>query len=277
MTPPPTPASSAPTQIIIPENGGPSRNRLYILIALGAILIGGLYWFLSSGNEEVAQVTPTPTSTPRATVTATPAPKTLGTLIGGTAETITLANTGDPSTDFWAKVNALSLSGGEMRRLAVKAATKENGELTPIELLDRFIISYPAELKNQLSGESAIVVYGQREAFDAKGTIIPVPPIQKRVVLISELRDSAAVTSTLKTWEATMTNALAPLFKYNKAKAATQAFLDNIYQGKALRYKNFAYPDNTIDYSIVQASNGKIYLVITHSREAIFGTIDKLR
>jgi hypothetical protein len=276
ITPPPTPMSSSP-QIIIPENASPSRNRLYLLIVVGAALVGGLYWFLSKGEDELAQTTPTPTTTPRPTITATPAPKTLTTLIGGSAETISLSNSGDPSADFWTKVNALSLSGGEMRRLAVSSQTKESGELTPVELLDRFIVSYPAELKSLLTGESAIIAYGQKEAFDTKGIIIPAAPLQKRIILISELRDSTAVQSTMKTWESTMTNALTSLFKYNKAKAATQSFLDNIYQSKAIRYKNFAYPDNTIDYGIVQASNGKVYLVITHAREAIFATIDKLR
>lgn len=277
VTPPPTPSSVMPSQIIIPENNGSSRNRLYILVALGAILIGGLYWFLSSQNDEVAQTTPTVSATPRITPTATPAPKTLTTLIGGTAQTIELANTGNAITNFWSKVDALALSGAEMRRISVTATTKEQGELTPLELLDRLLISYPAELKTLLTGETAIAVYGQREAFDAKGTIIPVPPVQKRIILFAEIRDSAATTTALKNWEPSMTNALSSLFRLTKTKAATATFLDNIYQTKAIRYRNFAYPDNTMDYSIVQASNGKIYLVFTHSREAVFAGIDKLR
>jgi hypothetical protein len=276
VTPPPTPATPAVPQVTVPPTSSGSRSRLYTLIILGALLVGSLYWFLSRDTQEVAVATPTPTATARPTASATPMPKTLAVLLGGASESIALTASGDPSTDFWAKINALTLLGGEFRRLSVTTPAKGAIELTPLELMDRFIISYPAELKNLLAGETAIAAYGQRESFDAKGVLVPAAPIKKRLVLISEVKDPIALGPVMKTWESGITNALASLLKYTKTKPATQNFLDNLYQAQAVRYKNFPWADSTIDYSMVKASNGKTYLMITSSREATFATIDKL-
>ena len=54
-------------------------------------------------------------------------------------------------------------------------------------------------------------------------------------------------------------------------------FLDTNYNGVSIRYKNFPYADKSVDYAIVTALNGKNYLVITGSREAMYGSIDKLK
>jgi len=53
----------------------------------------------------------------------------------------------------------------------------------------------------------------------------------------------------------------------------TGQFRDNSYQGVAIRFKNFPNPDRSIDYAVM-SSNGKTYLVLAGSREAMFAAID---
>ena len=53
----------------------------------------------------------------------------------------------------------------------------------------------------------------------------------------------------------------------------TGPFVATSYKGTPVRFKNFPYPDHSIDYTFVQY-NGKTYLVVAGSREAMFVTID---
>ena len=74
-----------------------------------------------------------------------------------------------------------------------------------------------------------------------------------------------------------MSQDLIDLFLLNPAKAATTTFLDNTYQGVAIKYRNFPDLNKTIDYAIVTAKNGETYLVITNSREHMYAIIDKIK
>ena len=145
-----------------------------------------------------------------------------------------------------------------------------------LELFDRLLISYPADVRTTLGTDALILAYGQREAFDARGTLIPTSPVQKRLIFVTEVRDAALLTSTMRTWEAAMTNALASLLNFVKSKAASPLFLDNIYRGTSIRYRNFAFADSTMDYAIATDIDGKQYLFLTNSREAIYRALDRL-
>lgn len=76
----------------------------------------------------------------------------------------------------------------------------------------------------------------------------------------------------LRFWEETMKTDLKPLHLGLKDQpVATEEFLDNIYQGVAIRYINFPYPDLSIDYAIIDNQ-----LIIATSRESIYAVIDAL-
>ncbi|OGN12734.1 MAG: hypothetical protein A3C71_01610 [Candidatus Yanofskybacteria bacterium RIFCSPHIGHO2_02_FULL_43_15c] len=51
---------------------------------------------------------------------------------------------------------------------------------------------------------------------------------------------------------------------------------DSFYRGVKIRYANFSYANQAIDYAIITAKNGNDYLIIANSREQVYSIIDKL-
>ncbi len=265
------PAPTPMPQVISPPSRRGAGRRVLFLLLLAVLLGGAVFWLFLPQEEEIAEVTPTPERT------ATPTPiRTLRSIFGVPASTITLSASGNPASEFSTQFGALTLSSGELRPLSVTSATKAGGDLTMLELFDRLLISYPADVRTTLGTDALILAYGQREAFDARGTLIPTSPVQKRLIFVTEVRDAALLTSTMRTWEAAMTNALASLLNFVKSKAASPLFLDNIYRGTSIRYRNFAFADSTMDYAIATDIDGKQYLFLTNSREAIYRALDRL-
>ncbi|MBI2669890.1 MAG: hypothetical protein HYX20_01995 [Candidatus Yanofskybacteria bacterium] len=78
-------------------------------------------------------------------------------------------------------------------------------------------------------------------------------------------------------WEGAMTQTIANLFQFDSAKTASIGFLDNTYNGVAVRYRNFPDPNSTIDYAVIQAKNGESYLIVVNSREHIYKMVDKIK
>lgn len=81
----------------------------------------------------------------------------------------------------------------------------------------------------------------------------------------------------MQAWEGSgFATAFAKLFQYNTAKQLIAGFSSGTYRQIPVRYQNFSYADQSLDYGIVTASNNKNYLVITSSRESLFFVIDQL-
>ena len=69
-----------------------------------------------------------------------------------------------------------------------------------------------------------------------------------------------------------MAEDLRPIFlDHQLEEPATEEFQDNTYKNVNIRYLNFSDPSLTLDYAIVGD-----YLVITTSRESMYGVIDRL-
>ncbi len=271
---PPAPGMSPVT--IPPASGHRPSSRLFVLIIVGALLIGGAYWFLSSqNNQEMAEV-PSPSVSATSRPTIQPRPKTLLDIFAGTPENIELTATGNPLPGFLTAVNALAVTPMQIKRLSITSSLKGSPELGVMDLLNRLLVSYPLTLKNSLASESMALAYGQSETFDSKGQPTT-GTAQKRLALVLEVKDPVAITSILSGWESTMPDALAGIFAFDKKKAASKTFLSNVFQGVSIRYKNFPYADRTVDYTLVPAGNGKAYLVVTNSREATYQIIQKLK
>ena len=270
------PAPTKPVQAMVPPSSGqPSSSRAFLytaIIVLVLLLSGGSYWFM---NRDSVVETPTPSLIVTATATPTPTPP-IGSLITGGTDTIAIATTGDPITDFLAKINALTVAPGEMRKVVITSELKGSGDFTITDLLDRFLISYPSNIKPLLGTDATILVFGQREIFTSKGQLDLAAPSQKRLIFLTEVIDPITLNAFLTTWEPTMADALSPLLGLNKAKAAGTGFLTNTYGGASIRYRNFPYPDRSIDYSLVPGPNSKTYLMVAGSRESALNVVDLL-
>ncbi|MFH0873451.1 MAG: hypothetical protein V1846_01275, partial [Candidatus Komeilibacteria bacterium] len=264
-----TPNPSGPNQFYVPEASvktSSGRSLVFIGIGSAVIVLGVLYWFffIHTPNQIVKEptetFTPVPTATPRIPISS---------LFSGSAGTIALLPT-DSLQTFVNGVKTVNVLAGQLRILAVTASDSSD-VLLPFDLFDRLLLTYPSELKPNIDNDDGVVlVYGQQEVFNNKGQLIQGATSSTRLVLISQVSDSAA--AVLRTWEATMTDNLATLFNVNKTKN-TGEFSDALYQGQPIRFKNFPNPDMSIDYTLV-TYNGASYMIMANSRESMFATIN---
>lgn len=261
----PTPPAGRPapapqkSQIYTPplSTGGisGSRNRLFGIVAGAVVLFGVLYWFLVLRVPEPEIVLETPTPTP----VATPV-QTLNSIFADVTEIEPLAQ----------------ITAGEFRK---------NSQLfnTPglkaklLELIEGVGAKYPVEMEGILGNDAVALWYGQKEFFDNKGQLKTGVSSQARLVIINEVSNTSSAPQVISSWESSMQEDLRLLITLNDSNGLGIDFMDNFYNGVGIRYKNFPYADQSIDYAVVIASNGKSYLVVTGSRESMFAAIDALK
>jgi len=268
-----------PPPITIPEKKvGVNRNVMFSGIAVIALIVLGAYWFfiLRTPNEPIVEI-PTPTPVISETPTPTPTP-TLGSIITGQPIAVELPASGDPQIAFKNTLKSSSISAGKIQ--SINPSIKSGEVITtlkPDALLDKLLVTYPASVKPILAEQDSYFYYfGQSETFDAKGVLTPGTPISQRLVIISEVKNPTLAIESMKTWETTMPADLNLFFDLGYKKGAKATFLDNLYKGNSIRYVNFPWPDKSIDYSFIRASNGKNYLVMANSRQAMYSAIDQL-
>lgn len=249
-----------------------SRNLIFVGIAVVVAILGGLYWyfFIQSPSTDQVVESPVVTFTPRPT--ATPNPDVLSTVFMNRGGTIVLPPSGDPMTAF---NNAISAQPNiTPRTLTVvgiaNGASSSAQAFTITGLLNRFVVSYPPGLQTALGQNYKFLLYGQVESFDSKGRPVINVVSGPRLVMVSEIASSSA--SIFQGWEPTISTNLSGVMAITATKN-TGLFMATSYNGVAVRFKNFPYPDHSIDYALVQY-NGKTYLIIAGSREAMFATID---
>ncbi|OGN23136.1 MAG: hypothetical protein A2918_03805 [Candidatus Yanofskybacteria bacterium RIFCSPLOWO2_01_FULL_42_49] len=248
----------------------------YMLIA-GILVVGGfMYWFLvlRVSEPEVA-VSPTPSPT----ITATPSVKSLSEIFsvsGGTPVNFEVSLSDNISNDFKIFVNALTVSRNEFT--GINLMEDVEGTLVPVSFLNMFdnaLVMYPAGLKDNMA-DSAVLAYGQSETFNMDGTVNLSVQNLKKISFVARVKDKAAVQAIMTDWEFTIADDLADFLSISDTtKEASVNFLDNAYRGAVIRYKNFPWPDITVDYSLVDFG-GQSYLVVAGSREAMYTAIDVL-
>lgn len=281
--PAPMPKKEEPLQIIIPEGGKKmiGGNLLYIGITVIVVLVGAAYWFFVIRNPAIPEAifTPTPSASPTPVAT-------LNQLLSEALPVdIDLSESAIPLIDFNEAVKAQTILGGTTNKLNIKIIHAEGTEPVVTDryaggltgIFDKFLISYPAQLKTILGGETAVLLYGQKEVFTAKGLPDTNAINVKKLIFITEVNDFAMAASISKEWESTMADGLKGIFELDVKKAASKTFLSSLYRETDVKYINFAYPDKTIDYAIIRASNGKNYFVVSGSREAMYEIVDKLK
>jgi hypothetical protein len=138
-------------------------------------------------------------------------------------------------------------------------------------------LAAPQQVLDALAADSVMLAYGQREVFNQAGQVNPNAEVEERFIVVSEARESSFALQGLGIWEPTMVTDMQELFGLSATKESDPQFMNNSYQGAAIRYKNFPHPDRSIDYAVVSGTNGKSYVVITNSRESMFAAIEVLR
>src|SRR3989344_5950464 len=256
------------SQIYIPQEGTKGGNRNILFIGIGAlILVAGIaYWFFVLRLPAPEVVTEIPTPTP----TAIPIQDLNSIFLGTNVENISVK---DPAIDLNTATKILAINGGEFKVLNVTSESK--GQFV-LGLLD-FIAKPVQQLIDNMGSDYKVLLYGQKEIFDSNGQLKINPAVEKRLVFINEVKDALTAVQLGKDWEASMNEDFRPIFEFDPKKKESVDFSNNFYGGFPIRYKNFKYADRSIDYAIVSVSNGKSYLIIAGSREAIYATIDKLK
>ena len=241
--------------------------KFLIVVLVILAVFAGVWYFLARESEEIIIFTPTPTPTPP--------PKTLSQLITSVNQ-ITISSTENFLNALNNKTRLMTLTAGEFTHLII---TNETSGYSISEIFERLNIAPPSGVIESLDGgEWMLFAYGQQEMFDAKGILTFSQTPKIKLGLVAKTNNPDLLRSALNSWEVTMTNDLKNLFNLNAAKAASQMFLDNIYGGADIRYRNFPFADSSIDYAIVNLPRFNLnYFVITNSRESAYSAVDLLQ
>lgn len=251
----------------------PSRKRFSIspkflitVLVILAVFVGAWY-FLTRESEEIIIFTPTPTPTPT--------PLTLFQLITSVNQ-ITISSTENFLNALNNEIKLMTPMAGEFTHLII---TNETGEYSISEIFKRLNINFPSGVIESLDGEDwMLFTYGQQEMFDTKGILTFNQIPKMKLGLVAKTTNPELLRSVLNSWEITITNDWDNLFGLDSKKAMSQVFLDNIYGGADIRYRNFPFADSSIDYAIVNLPKFNLnYFVITNSRESAYSAIDLLQ
>jgi len=261
--------------VTVPGEKNGLNMLFYSLIAGGILIAGGaFYWFYLRPIKTEVVLSPTPTPI----VTPTPAIRNLSDIFKGEPVNFEIKSSENVNGDFKIFVNTLTIANGDF--LKINLVQDVGGSIVSLNWLDMFdiaIANYPSGLKDG-TADSATLVYGQSEKFNKDGTVNSDVKDLKKTAFIARITDAVKVETLMKDWELTITNDLAGfLLIGDTSKEESVNFLNNTYRGVAIRYKNFPFPDTTVDYAIaIVESAGQNYLIITGSREAIYAAIDVL-
>ena len=273
----------APVGIVLPPVNGSRKIRpLFLGLVLLVLVIGGLgiYWMLAPKVEPVP--TPAPTQVVSATPEASAAPGPVDDLnaIFPSHGAITLV--ASRSTEFvpelYSQMVTVSNTGVKNVFLA-PASPLGASETLPFLFTDFVRLSSATDLPTTTNGlddqNFGLVISRQTEKFTSKGALVPNSPVEQRLALVVGVKDPAMTATWLTAWEGNMAKDLSNLFKLG-ASINNVVFKNNNYRGLNIRYANFTQPDRSIDYAVVRATNGRSYLVITNSREQVYGVVDNL-
>ena len=261
------------------------RNILFIF---GFLLLGiAIMLLLSSGSNTNPTTTKTPVSSslggprPSASPTQSSAPipssttisrtSELATIFGAPTDVYPLENTASARALFLSQVSTIPVLARQL--ISVGTSIGGNTLPSPHDILVALAGEDPSGTASSIGDDWALLVYGQTEQFDSTGMLIANTPTSRRLIFIAEAKDSIALKDAFRSWEnSSLTTALSAPFSFNPT-LVTRGFNEGTSLQQTIRYANFPNPDKSIDYAIVSAKNGKLYLVITGSRESMLAVI----
>jgi len=145
------------------------------------------------------------------------------------------------------------------------------------DILNKLSVNFLAELRDQVKDDNLTLLYGQQALSNNRGEPVVGGVADKRIIFVVEIKDQAATLEVMRKWEETLGSDLGDLFSLDVNQKASLNFIDNDYRGLRVRYKNFPFPDRSIDYAVVRSLAGRNYLVIANSRESMYSFLDKVR
>lgn len=272
------PKEISPPEISIP----PPKKSLFspkiLIIIILIILIGFLgLFFIKRKNEKITENWPSPT------LTETPTKTPVELKIKDLFDQVIVIQITIPSslpTDQGLKKFQESIENipiETVNEFGVLDITDENGNKYPLSsILEKISVPLPNEVLRELDQEDwGFYVYRQKEFFNINGTLNYNAPQRLKLNFIAKVKNESDLRSALNLWELKATNDLKGLFNLLMEKAASETFLDNTYRDISIRYRNFPFADNTIDYAIIPATNQfSGFFVLTNSRESIYSVID---
>lgn len=276
------PGSAEPTEekieykIIAKVIGSGMTTGVLTTLAIAAIIYS-LFYFFVLNKEELEIVVPTPLPSR----IASPSPlenNELEEIFGKSSQIIFLFPDSGQSaiSKFKTFTDVELINEGEFKRISFSIP----GQIKKPALTDifgKFYIGFPTELKSRLKDNYLALLYGQQEQFNSGGEVETGDSAGKRLIFVAEVDDVAKTLEIMKIWELIMQSNLEEIFELDIAKQASRDFLDNNRGNTKVRYKNFPFPDKSIDYALVSSLTGRNYLVIANSRESMFFPADKIR
>jgi len=268
--------------IAIPPRKSGFPTKYVILAVVVAVLIGGsAYWFfvLREGMEPEVF----PTFTPR--VIATPNPLInlkklffVSNIVPLPDSTTTLnisafkATLLPPFSDEQASHAFVSLrSGADSVKFSdfIKRILAGQGQENPKEVRNLLTAVYDDEF--------GLILSKQTEQFDSSGKPVDNFPVERRMALVVKVSDAETARQAMLDWEVNLPFDIEDLFELPELSGTENlVFQDNAYREVPIKYINFPYPDRTIDYAVITATDGEQYLVIANSRIQMYAIIDLL-
>ncbi len=269
-------APSAPTGLpSLPTINIPSvrSNRLiiYTIAGIVAIAIGaGLVWFFAIRQPQVA-VSPTPTRT------TSPTPS-----VSTSASATPSARPQIPLIEMrFGSISSVSIASGSNLLQRAETAINKTGLMTGKPVLFKLFNTSGSRFNFAdvaMSSQAGIPT----ELLSAVDSANPYFSLQLKTdktygrAFILRLKNANDISGILNKWEVSMTSDLKNLFQINTQRAQSSVFLNNVYRGVTIRYRNFPDPNKTIDYGAVTMSSDEKYLIFADSREHMYAVIDKL-
>jgi hypothetical protein len=246
-----------------PKKGGLNPAVLVIVVVILAIIGFSVWFFVFHKPSATVSNQPTPNGT--ITVSATPIPviESVFTVV----DSVTLETSSNSFTSFKTIISPQIKDIGAAGLYRVFKPQKANGdEYLFSEFMSGSGVSVPQNVLAVVNdSDFYITAIRETDGNIGYGFIVGING------------DPQNAQTALTAWEATLPASLRSLFGFDSTKAASATFLDNVYQGVHVRYRNFPTPVLTIDYAVVTTADNLGYLVFTNSREHIYSIIDKVR
>ena len=234
-----------------PQGGGMGKTPLIIGIIIVLIGLVFVLWLVMRSGDPTSTPLPTPLETP-----STPEP---------TPEPIpTFEDIYNPRSSL--KYNNKIISEETLGIGELKFYFVENGATGSRVNFRQFAndmgIAVPASLLTSIGDQFYFTLFGKTDGTTGRGMAV-------------KITDVSSARAVMTDWEAMMPIDLKNIFQINKAKAATQRFLDKVYGNTDIRYMNFPDPLKTIDYTMITLKSQDVYLIMTNSRDHMFAVVNK--
>lgn len=252
----------------------------------GAILLllvaaGGGYWFfvLRGGHEGVdTTISPSPSRTAASSVQPTPRASKLSSFFSTRYLLPIKKGEGQTLTSVLPEIKRLSMADPS-ENILLDPRSEGGEDYSFSGFLNRFLIDFPANMLSAVDEKTFDLIWSaQKELFNVQGKEISSnfdTTEVRRLALVVRVTNAEQARKIMLGWETTLPQDLQNLFTF-PVFSEQSSFSPSSHRNVAVRYMNFSTPDYSIDYAVVTAKNNDDYLVISNSREQMFGIIDVL-